>query len=139
MRGNVHASVISLAHAVLANPEPRPRARAPHAIPGIGKLALLQRQASAADALRETGFQALQLGDAIVDAPRPAGGQFPPVRSFRHAVAGQLRELNADFLERQTDLLRKDNEGDAAEDGARVAAVAGPGPLRRDQSAAFIK
>src|SRR6188474_2103521 len=98
MRVNVHASVISLAHAVLANPEPRPRARAPDAVPGIGKLALLQRQAAAADALRQTGFQTLQLGDAIVDASRPARRQFPPVGSFRHAVARQLRELDADFL-----------------------------------------
>ena len=54
---------------------------------------------------------------------------FAQSAAFRHAVVGQLRELDADFLERQADLLRKHDEGDAAEDRARIAAVAGPGPL----------
>jgi hypothetical protein len=37
---------------------------------------------------------------------------------------GQLRELDADFLERQADLLGEDDERNTAKDGARLAAVA---------------
>jgi len=51
----------------------------------------------------------------------------------------QLRELDTDFLERQTDFLGKDDEGNAAEDGAWIPAMARPGPRGRDQSTVLIE
>ena len=52
---------------------------------------------------------------------------------------GKLRQLRADFLQRQADFLGEDDEGDAPEDRARITAVAGAGPLRGDQPALLVE
>ena len=54
-------------------------------------------------------------------------------------VAGQLVQLPLDLLERQADSLGEDDEGDPAEHGAGVTAVAGAGPLGVDQPPVLVE
>src|SRR4051794_26285674 len=75
------------------------------AVLGIGEAARLQRQAAAADALREPCLQSLQLLDPCVDASRPAPRQLCPIRPIRHAVVRKSGEFRSDLVERQANLL----------------------------------
>src|SRR5581483_7207698 len=109
------------------HPIARSGAAARRDVARVGKLAAVERQAAAADALGEPGAQPFELGDARLNALRPGGGQLRPVVPLRHAVARQAGELVADLLERQPDLLREHDERDAANHRPRVAAVAGAG------------
>ena len=52
-----------------------------------------------------------------------------PVPARGGAVLGQFGQLRADLLERETDTLGVDDERDASEDRARVAAVRRPSPM----------
>src|SRR5258705_3065789 len=97
----------------VADPIPRPGPEARGAVRGIRELAAPERQAAAADALGEPGLQALELGDALVDACGPGAGQARPVLPGRRAARRQLRERGADLVEREPDALRKDDERDA--------------------------
>src|SRR5436190_9787789 len=69
-------------------------------ITGIRELAAVERQAAAANAFGEPGAQPFELGDARLDAFRPAGRQLRPVLALRHPVARQPGELGANLLER---------------------------------------
>ena len=109
----------------IAEPVARPGAEAGGAIVGIGELAAVEREAAAADALGEARLQALQLGDPLVDAAAPGGGEPRPVRRVGDTVRGQLGELGGDLVEGEADPLGEDDEGDPAQHRARVAAVAG--------------
>ena len=51
----------------------------------------------------------------------------------------ELRKLGADLLERQPDALGEDDEGDTAEDGARIAPVARAGSLGGDQAPLLVE
>ena len=62
--------------------------------------------------------------------PIPTGGSL---------MGRELRELGPDLLERQPDALREDDEGDAAEDGARIAPMTGAGSLRGDQASLLVE
>ena len=57
----------------VADPVPGAGTEAGGAVAGVGELAAVEREAAAADALREPAFEALELGDAPVD-PRAPGG-----------------------------------------------------------------
>src|SRR4051794_14170044 len=63
----------------VAEPVPRPRPAARRAVARVGKLAALERQAAATDALGEPGLQALELGETLLDARRPLARQAGPV------------------------------------------------------------
>jgi len=65
----------------------------------VCELTSLQRQAAAADALREARPQALEFGDALIDPLRPASGEPGPVGAFRHSVPRKSGELGQDFIE----------------------------------------
>jgi hypothetical protein len=106
-----------------------PVAGAGGAVAGVGEPAAAEREAAAADALGEAGPEALELGDAGVDAGAPSGREARPVAAGRHLVCRQLRQLGADLIEAEADTLGEDDEGDPAQDRARVAAVAGARPL----------
>ena len=69
----------------------------------------------------------------------PALREPRPVALVRRAVGRQLGELLADLLEGQPDPLGEDDEGDPAEDRARVAAVARAGALGADQAALLVE
>ena len=51
----------------------------------------------------------------------------------------KLRELDTDLLERQPDALGEDDEGDAAEHGARITPMAGAGPFGGDQAPLLVE
>ena len=70
---------------------------------------------------------------------RPALRQARPVAPRGRAVGRQLGQLLADLVERQADPLGEDDEGDPAQHGPRVAAVARAGPLRADQVALLVE
>src|SRR4051812_11854963 len=91
---------------------------APGTIGRIGEPAAIERQAAAADTLREAGLQSYQLGHACFDASGPAAGQLRPVPPLRDAVARQLRELRADLPQRQPDALCEHDERDTSNDRA---------------------
>ena len=99
----------------------------------------MQRQAAAADALAEAVAQALELSDPFVDTFAPLARQLDPVGSFRHAVPRQFGELGGDFGQRQANLLREHDEGDAPQHGARVAPVPGAGTLRGDEALGLVE
>ena len=105
----------------------------------IRELASIQGEATAPDALGEAVLHPFEFRNALVDPPRPSRGQLRPVGAIRRPVPRQPRELNSDFLQRQADLLREHDERDAAEHAARIAAMAGAGPLRGNQTLLLIK
>ena len=57
----------------------------------------------------------------------------------RDAIGRELGELRADLLERQPDPLREDDEGDPAQHRARIAAMPGASPLRRDEPTLLVE
>src|SRR4051812_24956434 len=117
----------------VADPVAGPRTGAGDTVLRVGQAALLQRQAAAADALREPVLQALQFRDALLDAARPPAGQLRPIGTLGDAIARQPLQLAGNLVERQPDFLRKHDEGDAAEHGAGKPTMAGAGALRRNQ------
>src|SRR5262245_3974676 len=105
----------------------------------IGEPTAVERQAAAADAFAEPGLQPLQFCNSCIDPCRPSARQTLPVVAGRRTVRRQFGEFGADLIERQADPLGKDNEGDPPQGCFRIAAMAGPGPLRPYQPALFIE
>src|SRR3954468_8586777 len=68
----------------------RAGAVAPGAVVRVRERTAVEREAAAADALGEALLEALELGDARVDADGPGARQLRPVGARRHAVLGQL-------------------------------------------------
>ncbi len=99
----------------------------------------VQRQAAAADALRQPDPKALELGDALVDALGPLARQPRPVSAAGRPVRRQLGELGADLAQRQPDPLGEDDEGDPSQYRARVAPVTRAGALRGDQPPLLVE
>ncbi len=66
---------MSSAHRPIADPVTRAGPQAGGAVAGVGELTAVEREAAAADALREPELQALELGDALVDPRTPGGGE----------------------------------------------------------------
>ena len=63
------------AHRPIADPVARARPEAGSTVAGVGELTAVEREAAAADAFGEPEFQALELGDALVDPRAPGGGE----------------------------------------------------------------
>src|SRR5919198_4790830 len=74
----------------VADPVARPRTEAGRPVSRVREPAALQREAAATDALGEADLEALELGDAGVDALRPGAREARPVAACRRVVAGQL-------------------------------------------------
>src|SRR3954451_9859601 len=123
----------------VADPVPRAGAEDGGAVAGVGEPAPVEREAAAADALGQAAPEAAELSDAVVDARAPGLREPVPVAPRGRAVGRQLGELVRDLIERQADLLGEDDERDAAEHRARVAAVAGSGALRGDEPALLVE
>ena len=123
----------------VAEPEARPGTEAGHPVAGIGELAAIEGEAPAADALSQTGLEAAELCDSLVDPRFPAPGEVRPVAAPWGSVARKPRELDADFLEREPDTLGEDDEGDSAKDRSRIAAVARTRPLGVDEPPLLVE
>ena len=65
--------------ALVAEPEARPGPEASHAVARVGELAAVEREAAAADALGETGLEAIELCYSLVDPGLPAPREARPV------------------------------------------------------------
>lgn len=122
-----------------ADPVARARSEAGGAVAGVGEAAVFEREAAAADATHEPSTEALELSDLFVDAGAPTGGKLGPVVAFRGVVVGKSVEFVGDFVETEADALREDDERDAAEDGARIAAMARARALGADEAAILIE
>ena len=93
--GAADLSAIRLGRPGIADPVARARAGTTRAVSGVGELAAVQREAAAADALREPGAQPLELGDPLIDPGRPAARQPRPVAAVGASVRRELGELSA--------------------------------------------
>jgi hypothetical protein len=121
------------------HPVARTRATTRDPIAGICELTAVKRQAAAPDAFGEAHTKALELADPLVDPCGPRTRQFRPVRTVRHAILRESGEFHADFVEGQPHSLCEDDERNAANDGARVAAMACIGAFRTDQALVLIE
>jgi hypothetical protein len=122
-----------------AEPIPRPGPPASGAIGRIGKLAFVDRKASASNAFREPRPETLELSDPLIDPFRPFAGETRPVSASGNAIGWKFGELRADFVERQPDPLREHDERDSAQHRPGVAAIAGASPLRRNEAPLLVK
>ena len=118
----------------LTHPVPRAWPLARGLIGGIGEAAFIDRQAAAADAFGEAGFQAFELDDPLIDPLRPFAGKPFPIAARRRALLRQFGEFGGNLLQTQADPLSEDNEGDPAQGRTRIAAVAGACSLRHDKA-----
>src|SRR5205823_922802 len=105
----------------VADPVARPGAAGGRAVLGVGETAAIEREATAADALRQTDLEALELGYPLIDPRGPPPRQARPVAAGRRAVRGELGELRADLVERQPDALGEDDERDPPKHRPRIA------------------
>ena len=105
---------------------------------GVCKSTAIQRQAPATDAVGEPGLEALQLVDPLIDPLPPTAGKAGPVAARRYTIGRQPCQLATDLLERQSDPLGEDDEGDPPGRRTRVAAVAGARALGGDQPALLV-
>src|SRR5262249_2907424 len=105
----------------------------------IRQLAAVERKTPATDALGEPALEAFELFDAGVDPLPPPFREPLPVAPPWHTLAGKFVQLGSDLLQGQADPLGEDDEGDPAQDRARVAAVAGAGALGGDQATLFVE
>lgn len=71
---------------------------------------MVQRQASAADATYESNLEALQFGYSLSDALVPRLGQTRPISTFGRLIGGKLIQFGANFLQCESDTLRKHDE-----------------------------
>lgn len=121
------------------DPQAGSRPTTAKAISGIGNLAAVEREASAANTSGESRAQALQFGNAGIDPLGPATGELGPIAALRDTVIGELRQFGAYFFEREADLLCEDDKGYAANHGSGVAAVAGIIPFGSYESQVLIE
>jgi hypothetical protein len=87
----------------------------------ISKLAFVNRKTSASNTLRQPCSETLKLGDPLIDPLRPFSRKARPVFSGGNTIGRKLAELHTDFLKRQPDPLREDNERNATQHGSRIA------------------
>src|SRR5687768_12451443 len=96
----------------------------------IEQLALVDREAAAADARRQAPAERLEGRDAAVEVGAPALREALPVAAGRDAVLGQRRERLVDPLQRDSRRLAGLDERDPAEHRALVAALVAVRPSR---------
>jgi hypothetical protein len=109
------------------------------AIARIREMTSIEREAAATDALGETEFEPLQLGDPLIDPRPPRARKLGPVAPRGGAVGRELGQFRANLLKRQAYSLSEDDESDSPEDRPRKATVAGARSLGRDEAALLIE
>lgn len=96
-----------------------PRSRSgtgpPASVLRIRDPAFFERQASTSDALRQPLAEASQFRGALIDPLQPFARQPGPVTWRRHVVCGQFCEFLPDLVQRETNLLRENDEGDSSQ------------------------
>lgn len=105
----------------------------------VGQRTVLQREAAAADAVRQMIAQAPELGDALVEFGAPGLGEPGPVLAVGRALLRQLGEGVADAGERDPDALRGAHEGHPAQRVAAVAALVAGGAAAGDQALGLVE
>jgi hypothetical protein len=95
-------------------------------------------EAAAADAVGEAGAEALEVGDLRVDAALPGEGDAVPFGGGGHVVGGQVGQRVADLVQGQADALGGADEGEAAEGGPAVAALAAGGAFGVDEAQVLV-
>ena len=110
----------------------------PCAIVWIRQATPIQRQAATTDALGEAGPQPLEFGQPRIDPLRPRAGKPGPLRPLRD-IAREFGQFRSDFVERQADVLGKDDERNATNHGPMVSAMASRGPLRANKSSRLVE
>ena len=104
----------------------------------VVKLAFLQAETAAADALVELVAGAGEQVDTLVDlVAHPSAYLLPVGQSWRTALR-QLGELLLDLGKREAELLRDENEAHAANVRAQEAALVAARSERGDQSFGFV-
>ncbi|EGJ78430.1 hypothetical protein STTU_5641 [Streptomyces sp. Tu6071] len=83
--------------------------------------------------------QELEAADAVVQLGAPVLRETGPVLRGRGALLGQVGERLADRGEGDADALRGTDEGDPAEDVARVAALVAGGATARDEPLGLVE
>jgi hypothetical protein len=81
----------------------------------------------------------LQGGDAAVDVGAPGAGEAFPVAAAGRSFGGEGVERLADLFERDAGGAAGLDERDAAQGGARVAALVAAGAVGMDQSLGFVE
>ena len=106
---------------------------------GVQQLALVDREAAAADAGGQALAQGLQGLDACVEVVTPAARQALPVAPARRSARRQARECGADLDERDAGGSACLDERDPAKNGSVVAALVAVRPGRGDQAATLVE
>jgi hypothetical protein len=114
----------------------RPRPALCRLVLAVVESAFLERQATAADAIVEQLACPRERDDLRIDPRAQPGADPRPVGRVRRPPRGQARQFGGDFLEAQPQLLRDQDERDAANIGAQEAPLAAAGAQRLDQSLA---
>lgn len=123
---------MSAAEWLVADPVARSGPSGRGAIARVREMAAIEGKATAADALGETEFEPLELGDSLIDPRPPRARELSPVAARGGAVGRELGQFRANFLERQSYSLGEDDESDAPKYRPREATVARARSLRRD-------
>src|SRR4029079_96539 len=105
----------------------------------VRQLAAVEREAAAADALRQPELEALELGDPLVDPRLPRRGEPRPVAPAGSVVRRELGQLVSDLVEGHAEALGEDDERDPAQHGAWIAPMPGARALRGDETALLVE
>src|SRR5881392_4466013 len=106
---------------------------------GVEQVALVDREAAAADARRQAVAEGLESLDAGVEVVSPLVREALPVLAARRAPRGEAFERASDVGERHSRCSAGLDERDAAQDGAVVAALVAVGSRRLDQAMALVE
>jgi len=117
----------------------RARAFGGQPIVAVEELALVERQAAAADAPGYAVAQALQLPDPMVEIGCPQPRDFHPVLPVGNVVGRQPRQHLADLGEWNADLLGDLDNRDAPQHVLAIAPLVAAGAVARDQPLGFIE
>jgi hypothetical protein len=109
------------------------------AIARIREMTAIEREAAATDALGESEFEPLKLGDSLIDPRPPRARELGPVAARGGAVGRELGQFRANLLKRQAYALREDDESDPPKYRPREATVARARSLGRDEAALLVE
>ena len=106
---------------------------------GVGQVARVQGQATAADAVGQVIAQTSELFDAGVEFVAPLGGDRGPVLAGGGAVVGQLVQGLTDAGQRDAHALGDADEGHPPQGVALVAALVAGRAATTDEALAFVE
>ena len=109
------------------------------AVDRVEEAAGAEREAAAADAGGEVVADALEQRDALLDVVPPGAREALPVALRRRLAGGQQRQRGADRGQRDARRSARLDDGDAAQDGALVAALVAVASLRVDQPLGLVE